>query len=111
MTDIMCTLSADDARGRRDEYARLLAAAYDGRERFADGMQWRLRPGPGVAEWARDLAAREHACCAFLEIAVTETDDRVLWTMTTGDDSAARGVVDLFYDLPGAEPARGVVSR
>ena len=72
MTDIVCTLTDDDARERLAEYARLFAAAYAGRERTAAGMRWSLRADPGVAEWARDLAARERACCAFLTIAVTE---------------------------------------
>jgi hypothetical protein len=99
MTEIVCTLTDDDARGRFDEYARLLAAAYIGRERTAAGMRWFLRSEPGVAEWARDLAARENACCAFLDIVVSETGDRVLWDMTTSEDPVAQAVVDVFYDL------------
>jgi hypothetical protein len=98
VTDIVCTLTDDDARDRVDEYARLLAAAYTGRERTATGMIWTLRAAPGVAEWARDLAARERACCAFLTIAVTVADDRVQWEVTA--DPAAQAVVDGFYGLP-----------
>jgi hypothetical protein len=98
VTEIVCTLAADDARERFAEYDRLLAAAYVGRERAGAGMRWWLRAEPGVAEWARDLATREMACCAFLTIAVTEEGDRVRWEMSA--DSAAQTVVDGFYDLP-----------
>jgi len=96
VTNIVCTLTDDDAQARFAEYARLFAAAYTGRERTAAGMRWSLRPG--VAEWARDLAARERACCAFLTITVTEAGDRVLWELSA--DPAAQAVVDGFYDLP-----------
>ncbi len=61
MTDIVCTLTDDDARDRLAEYGRLFAAAYAGRERTTAGMRWSLRADPGIAEWARDLAARERA--------------------------------------------------
>ena len=98
MTDIACTLTADDAQARFAEYARLFAAAYAGRERTDGGMRWSLRADPGVAEWARGLAARERACCTFLTITVTEAGDRVLWELSA--DPAAQAVVDGFYDLP-----------
>ena len=91
-----CTLADDDAQARFAEYARLFAAAYAGRERTATGMRWSLQPG--VAQWARDLAARERACCAFLAITVTEVGDRVLWELSA--EPAAQAVVDGFYDLP-----------
>jgi len=100
MTDIVCTLTDDDARERLGAYARLFAAAFDGRERTASGMRWWLRAEPGIGEQARDLAARENACCAFLRNTITETGDRVRWDVTTVDDPAARAVVDFFYDLP-----------
>jgi hypothetical protein len=61
-------------------------------------MRWWLRADPGIAEWARDLAARERACCAFLTIAVTEEGDRVLWEVSA--EPAAQAVVDGFYGLP-----------
>jgi hypothetical protein len=98
MPDVVCTLTDDDARERVAEYARLFAAAYAGRERTTAGMRWWLRAEPGIAEWARDLAARERACCAFLTIAVTVAGDRVLWEMTA--EQAAQAVVDGFHDLP-----------
>jgi hypothetical protein len=100
MTDIVCKLTDGDARERLDQYARLFAAAFDGRERTASGMRWWLKAYPGIAERARDLVARENACCAFLRNTITETGGRVRWDMATIDDPAARAVVDWFYDLP-----------
>jgi hypothetical protein len=98
VAEIMCTLTDDDARSRLDEYARLFAAAYAGRERTATGTRWTLRAAPGVEDWARDLAAREATCCAFLTIAVTAAADHVRWEVTA--DPAAQAVVTWFYDLP-----------
>ena len=98
MAGIVCTLTDDDARSRLDEYARLFAAAYVGSERTSVGMRWSLRAAPGIADWARDLAAREAACCVFLTIAVTEEGDRVLWEVSA--DPTAQPVVEGFYDLP-----------
>lgn len=59
-----------------------------------------LRAGPGVEEWARDLAGRENACCAFMTNTVTCEGDLVIWHVTTIDDQAAHAVLDLWYDLP-----------
>ena len=101
---VVCTLTDDDALERLAEYGRLFAAAYVGRERTATGMRWTLRGEPGIAEWARALAAREDACCPFLRNTITETGHHLVWEMTTGDDPVAQAVVDLFYDLPVGTP-------
>ena len=105
-TPIVCDMTdaPDSGEQRLQEYAHLFAAAFVGRERTeGGGMHWRLRAYPGIDVWARDLAAREMACCAFLTITVTVTDGQVLWESTTIDDPAARAVLDLMYDLPDAE--------
>ena len=80
MTEIVCTLTGDAQRERLGEYARLFAVAFVGRQRTATGVRWSLRADPGIAEWARDLAARENACCAFLTNTVTVPGDRVCGT-------------------------------
>ena len=106
MTDptpaVVCDLTdaPDTAEERLREYGRLLAAALVTRERTADGVRWRLRAGDGVEEWARDLAARENACCAFMTHTVTVEGDHVVWDSMTIDDPAAHAVLDLFHDLP-----------
>jgi hypothetical protein len=101
-TPIVCDLSdaPDTASGRLAEYARFLEAAYLGRDRDQDGVRWLLRADPGIEEWARDLARRENACCAFMTSTVTRVGDRVVWHATTIDDDSARAVLDLFHDLP-----------
>ena len=48
-----------------------------------------LRLGPGAAARARDLAARETACCSFFSFAVAEHDDAVVMAVTVPPDRAA----------------------
>ena len=100
---VVCDMTSapDSAEERLAEYARLFGAAFVSRERTAAGIRWRLRADPGIEAWARDLAARENACCGFMTIAVTLAGEHVLWDASTIDDPVARGVLDLFYDLPG----------
>jgi hypothetical protein len=98
---VVCDMTGapDTGEERLREYGRLLATALVTRERTADAVRWRLRAGDGVERWARDLAARENACCAFMTHTVTVDGDEVVWDATTIDDPAARAVLDLFYDL------------
>jgi hypothetical protein len=100
MTDIVCTLTDGAHRERLAEYGRLFAAAFVARKRTPDGLRWTLTADPGIAEWARTLADRENACCAFLTNAVTVVGERVLWDMTSIDDPAARVVIEEFSALP-----------
>jgi hypothetical protein len=99
---IVCDMTGapDTGPERLAEYARLFETAYLGRDRDQAGARWLLRADPGVEEWARDLAERENACCAFMTSTVAREGDLVIWSLTTIDDKAARAVLDLFYDLP-----------
>lgn len=99
---IVCDMTGapDTGPERLAEYARLFETAYLGRDRVQAGARWLLRAGPGVEEWARDLAERENACCAFMTSIVTRQGDLVIWHVTTIDDEAAHAVLDMFYDLP-----------
>ena len=99
---VVCDLSdaPDTGEERLAEYARLFDAAFVSRERTQERMVWRLRADPGIQDWARDLAARENACCAFMTNTITVADGQVVWEATTIEDPAARAVLDLFYDLP-----------
>lgn len=85
---------------RLAEYARLFEAAYIGRDHDQAGAHWLLRADTGIEEWARDLADRENACCAFMTNTVTREGDLVIWHMTTTDDQVAKAVLDVFHDLP-----------
>ncbi len=99
---IVCDMTdaPDTGAERLAECARLFEAAYLGRDRDQTGARWLLRADPGVEEWARDLADRENACCAFMTNTVTREGDLVIWHATTIEDEAARAVLDLFHDLP-----------
>ncbi len=101
---VVCDMTSaqDSAEERLAEYARLFDAAFVSRARTAGGVQWRLRADPGIEAWARDLAARENACCAFMTNTITLAGGHVLWDASTIDDPVARGVLDLFYNLPGS---------
>jgi hypothetical protein len=101
-TPIVCDMTSapDTGPERLAEYARLFDAAYLGRDRDQKGARWLLRAGPGIEEWARDLADRENACCAFMTNTVTREGDVVFWHVTAIDDEAAKAVLDMFYDLP-----------
>ena len=94
------TSASDTASERVDEYSRLFEAALIGRERTPSGMRWRLSAEPSIEEWARDLAARENACCSFIRSTVNLVGDEVHWDASTIDDPAARSVIDLFFELP-----------
>lgn len=99
---IVCDMTGapDTGAERLAEYARLFETAYLGRDRDKPGARWLLRADPGFEEWARDLAERENACCAFMTSTVTREGDLVIWHMTTIDDEAATAVLDMFHDLP-----------
>jgi hypothetical protein len=106
-TPIVCdvTEAPDTAEERTAEWGRLLAAAYTGRERTDGGVRLRLRADEGIEAWVRDLAARDKACCPFLDFTVTTAPDAVRWEVTVAagtvmDDDLARTVMDEFYDLP-----------
>ena len=65
---VVCDMSDAPDTGEQGlwEYASLFAAAFIARERTDTRMRWRLRAVRGIEAWARDLAARENACCAFM---------------------------------------------
>jgi hypothetical protein len=99
---LVCDMSdaADDPQERLAEYARLFATALIASERSEAEVRWRLRAAPGVEAWARDLAARENACCAFMHSEITSTGAEVVWSATTIDDPRAKAALDFFYELP-----------
>lgn len=102
---VVCDMTdaPDTGEQRLAEYARLFAEAFVSRERTPAGFRWRLRADAGIEAWARDLAAREMACCAFLTITITPVDGEVWWDTSTIDDPAAGAVLELMYGLPEAE--------
>ena len=99
---IVCDMTGapDTGQERLAEYARLFESALVSRERTPGAMRWWLRNDEGIEAWAKDLAARENACCAFMTTTVTAAGDRVLWESTAIDDPVAREVLDMMYELP-----------
>jgi hypothetical protein len=99
---VACDMSgaADTPAERAAEYRRLFTEALIGRERSEAGISFRFRADPGVADWVRDLADREKACCAFFHFTVTADSEEVRWDASVIDDVAARQVLAEFYRLP-----------
>jgi hypothetical protein len=105
-TPIVCDMTGapDTAEERMAEYGRLFAQALTGRARTAAGIRFRFRAGDGVEAWVRDLAAREKACCPFLDFTVTTADGQVCWDVgvdaTAVDHDMVRTILDEFYNMP-----------
>jgi hypothetical protein len=104
---IVCDMSTapDTGPQRLAEYDRLFSDHLLGRERSGEGIRFRLRADPGVEVWVRDLAAREKACCAFLDSQIVVEGGQVVWDITTIDDDIARAILDDYYDLPNSAGA------
>jgi hypothetical protein len=100
----------DTPAQRLDEYRRLFIGFLVGRERSEAGIRFRFCGDPGVGAWVRDLAAREKACCAFFNVAVTATGQEVLWDTSVIDDDTARQILADFYQLPETLAAANSVS-
>ncbi|MGN6792529.1 MAG: hypothetical protein ACTHJW_09085 [Streptosporangiaceae bacterium] len=99
---VACDMSAapDTPADRLAEYRRLFAGFLIDRERSEAGIRFRFRGDPGIEAWVGDLAAREKACCAFFNVAVTATDLEVRWDLSVIDDDVARLILADFYELP-----------
>jgi hypothetical protein len=99
---IVCDMSTapDTGPQRLAEYDRLFSTHLLGRERWGDGIRFRLRADNGVEAWVRDLAAREKACCAFLDSQIAVEGGQVLWDITAINDDIARAILDEYYELP-----------
>lgn len=99
---IMCDMTgaADTIAERMAEYQRLFAQSLLSRDRTSTGIRFRFRAGPGLADWVRDMAGREKACCAFFSFTVTAHGGEVWWDASVVDDDMARQILDEFYRLP-----------
>lgn len=78
-TPIACTLTTKQAASQLDEWGELRSKASAVEE--VDGGYRVTLPASADAV-ARDLAAREAQCCAFLTLDVTSSDDSVVVTVT-----------------------------
>jgi hypothetical protein len=89
---VACSLSADDARDRGDEWRRLRNTHVVEVERTASSARLRLRDGGEAILAATDLAQREKECCAFFEFRLLILADAVWLEVEVPDD------VDLSLD-------------
>lgn len=99
---IVCDITdaPDTPHERVAEYQRLYAQHLVDRERTETGIRFRLRGDDEVETWVRDLAAREKACCAFIDFDITRHGDELHWDIRVVDDDIARQVLDELYQLP-----------
>lgn len=101
---IACTLTADDAGDRVEEWRAFLASdieAVDGRPPDA---RLRLREGDDVLLRAVDLAEREKSCCSFFRFSV-QLDEGRRWLRVEVPEDASAILGDLLSLVPAAEPA------
>ncbi len=89
---VACSLPADEATRQVSEWAELRLHATDAR-RVPGGVA--LSFPPDVAAAAEDLAAREAACCSFLTIATSRTQESVRVEITSAAPGAD-AVIDLI---------------
>lgn len=97
---IACTLGAEDAASRVEEWRAALAATVTGASRPDPGRaELRLISEPGAIATLIDLARREKACCPFFGFAFEVEDDGVTFVVSVPGDAA--GILDEFSGLAG----------
>jgi len=85
---VACTLSADDASARGDEWRRFVASCVVEVERTETGARLRLHDDDDAVLIAADLARREKACCAFFDFRLALVPEGV-WLEVDGPAEAA----------------------
>jgi hypothetical protein len=94
---IACTLSETGAARQSLEWADLSGHAVSS-EQLDTGVAMTFEPGMAAA--VEDLAAREAACCSFLSISTTQTDDEVRIEITSDNPDA----LPMIRSIAGATP-------
>jgi hypothetical protein len=82
---IACSLDAEAQGSRVREWTELLTQAL-AHEQTADGVRYTFAAADGLETRIRDLAAAEHACCPFLDFAVSQTAGRIELTIMAPAD-------------------------
>lgn len=100
---IACTLSAENAADRVDEWRAALAATVTAVSRPAPSRaELRLAGDPGDIAVLVDLARWEKACCAFFGFAFDVDQDGVVLAVSVPDDAVE--VLDGFAALAAPVP-------
>ncbi|MBO0867983.1 MAG: hypothetical protein J2P15_05415 [Micromonosporaceae bacterium] len=91
-----CTLSTVERTQRVAEFDELFAGALREQRRLSPtGLRWLLDPAAEQA--ARELAARESACCSFFSFTFTRAEDGLRLEIAVPD--AHRDVLDALERL------------
>jgi hypothetical protein len=100
---LACTLSADAATGRVEEWRGFLASSVVQVERTSDRqLRLRLVDSPTALTTAVDLAQREKACCALFEFSL-ELEATSRWLVVRVPSEAS----DLLTQFATLIPASG----
>ncbi len=95
---IACTLGADDAGLRIEEWRRFFEYSVDAADMVgADRVRLRLKPSPDVLLAAVDLASREKSCCTFFDFSIDVQLDG--YWLVIGVPPEATGVLADFSHL------------
>jgi hypothetical protein len=94
---IACSLAADEAGNRIEEWRRLLDAGVAEVERTPGSARLRLHDDGATLLAAIDLARREKACCDFFDFRLVPLPDAVWLEVDAPDDAA--GVLDGLVGL------------
>jgi MerR family transcriptional regulator, copper efflux regulator len=98
---IACSLEAEQAENRIDEWRTFLAHSVTGAARDEESLRLRLTSSDQALLDAVDLAAREKACCGFFVFRIeVDADTRTLEVRVPSDAAA---VLDDFARLLPAE--------
>jgi hypothetical protein len=104
---IACTLGADDAENRVEEWRRFLESSVDAADPVgAQRLRLRLKPSSLILSAAADLALREKSCCTFFDFSIDVQLDGN-WLVIGVPSDAAAVLADFSHLLPGGLMAGG----
>ena len=92
---IACSLTADDAADRVEEWRRFLSERIVDIERTDDAARFRLEESYDALHIASDLARREKACCPFFDFRLLLKPEAV-WLEVDAPHEAAEVVSELI---------------
>jgi thioredoxin len=81
-----CTLPTADRPTRLAEFDSLFTSLHEVRREEPGWLRLRLDAGEGVEDRARDLTARESACCSFFDFSVHHGDGEVVVDVRVPDN-------------------------
>jgi hypothetical protein len=91
---IACSLSAEGAQARVEDWQRFLSDHVAETARTQHGVRLRLQDGDDAVLVATDLARQEKACCPFFEFRLVLLPEAVWLEVDTPDDAGP--VLELF---------------